>query len=79
MSQKLAYNYHLKKKSIFDITESITPAFESNDFCLFQGNCLELLPNFPDDFADMIFADPPYNLSNDGVTCYAGKTEFSRS
>ena len=29
--------------------------------------------NIPPDSIDMIFADPPYNLSNDGVTCYPGK------
>ncbi|HEY9113110.1 MAG TPA: site-specific DNA-methyltransferase, partial [Bacteroidales bacterium] len=26
-----------------------------------------------DNSVDMIFADPPYNLSNDGITCQAGK------
>jgi site-specific DNA-methyltransferase (adenine-specific) len=24
-------------------------------------------------FFDLIFADPPYFLSNDGITCHAGK------
>jgi len=27
----------------------------------------------PSDSVDMIFADPPYNLSNDGFTCHAGR------
>jgi site-specific DNA-methyltransferase (adenine-specific) len=31
------------------------------------------MAQLPDNYVDMIFADPPYNLSNGGVTCYAGK------
>ncbi|MDX2061707.1 MAG: site-specific DNA-methyltransferase [Bacteroidia bacterium] len=27
----------------------------------------------PDDYVDVIFADPPYMLSNDGFTCHAGR------
>lgn len=42
------------------------------DFTLLQGDCVELLRSF--DFAfDMIFADPPYFLSNDGFSVHAGK------
>jgi len=32
-----------------------------------------LLKKYPEGFFDMIFADPPYFLSNGGITCYAGK------
>ena len=51
------------------------PYFESDDhrFRLYQGDCLELLPRIPDDSVDVIFADPPYFLSNGGITCHAGK------
>ena len=38
---------------------------ENKDFTLAQGNCLDLLPNINFEF-DMIFADPPYFLSNGG-------------
>jgi len=31
------------------------------------------MKHFPDNCVDMVFADPPYYLSNDGVTCHAGK------
>ncbi|MDI6757691.1 MAG: site-specific DNA-methyltransferase, partial [Endomicrobiia bacterium] len=31
------------------------------------------MAKFPDNYVDMIFADPPYNLSNGGITCYAGR------
>ena len=51
----------------------IRPVFKTNDFCLYLGDCLEVMPRFPDNYVDMIFADPPYLLSNNGITCYAGK------
>ena len=52
----------------------ITPYFKSNDknFCLLHGDMLELLPQFDFQF-DMVFADPPYFLSNDGISVQAGK------
>jgi len=44
---------------------------------LCQGNSLAALDaiasKFPDGCFDMIFADPPYFLSNGGITCHAGK------
>ena len=54
-------------------TNNITPAFKVDGFCLYQNDCLTVMAKLPDNYVDMIFADPPYNLSNDGVTCYAGK------
>lgn len=52
----------------------ITPYYRSafRDFTLLNGDCLELLPQFKFKF-DMIFADPPYFLSNDGISVQAGK------
>jgi site-specific DNA-methyltransferase (adenine-specific) len=40
---------------------------------LFLDNCFEVLESFREDSVDMIFADPPYNLSNGGFTCHAGR------
>ena len=44
---------------------------------LYQANCLDvmdrLIAKFPQGCFDMIFADPPYFLSNGGITCHAGK------
>jgi site-specific DNA-methyltransferase (adenine-specific) len=37
------------------------------------GDCLEVLSEMPEECVDMIFADPPYNLSNDGFTCQSGR------
>ena len=50
---------------------------EAHGFFLYQGDCFEVLDkvseNHPDGVFDMIFADPPYFLSNGGITCHAGK------
>ena len=40
---------------------------------IFQGDCLEILAAIPENSVDLIFADPPYFLSNNGITCHAGK------
>lgn len=44
---------------------------------LYHGNCLELLDaiaaKYPEGRFDAIFADPPYFLSNGGITCHAGR------
>jgi len=56
-----------------------TPAlvFSRPGLWLYHGNCLELLDaiaaKYPDGRFDAIFADPPYFLSNGGITCHAGK------
>ena len=44
---------------------------------LYHANCLELMDDiikkYPNGCFDMIFADPPYFLSNGGITCKNGK------
>jgi len=40
---------------------------------LFHGDVIESLAVIPDESVDLVFADPPYNLSNGGFTCHAGK------
>lgn len=44
----------------------------NRDFTLLEGDCIKLLPQFKFKF-DMIFADPPYFLSNDGISIQSGK------
>lgn len=44
----------------------------SGDFTLIQGDCIETLSKFKFDF-DMVFADPPYFLSNGGISYQSGK------
>jgi len=40
---------------------------------LYKQDCLNILSQIPENSIDMIFADPPYFLSNGGITCYAGR------
>ena len=40
---------------------------------IFQGDCLDILAAIPPACVDLIFADPPYFLSNNGITCHAGR------
>ncbi len=40
---------------------------------LLKGDCIEILNQARENSVDMIFADPPYFLSNGGITCHAGK------
>lgn len=58
-------------KRIF--SKNIKPVYETENAILLQGDSLELLPRFKAESVDMIFADPPYFLSNDGITCSAGR------
>jgi site-specific DNA-methyltransferase (adenine-specific) len=52
---------------------ALQSVYKTDDVTLYNGDCLEVMSCFPDSCVDMIFADPPYNLSNDGITCHAGK------
>jgi site-specific DNA-methyltransferase (adenine-specific) len=47
------------------LTPTLIFSSDSPFLRLYHGNCLELL--------DAIFADPPYFLSNGGITCHAGR------
>lgn len=46
--------------------------FQSQNFNLYQGDCLTILPKITDKSINMIFADPPYFLSNNGLTVKNG-------
>jgi len=49
------------------------PYFEVSHFKLYLDDCLEVLAEIPEESIDMIFADPPYFLSNGTFTCQNGK------
>lgn len=40
---------------------------------LYRGDAVDVLGRLPPESVDVIFADPPYFLSNGGTTCRAGK------
>jgi len=47
--------------------------FKDENSKLYLGDSLVLLKDFSAESVDVIFADPPYFLSNDGMTCKSGK------
>jgi len=51
----------------------LKPYFELKDFTLYFGNAVEILNQIDEKSVDLIFADPPYFLSNDGITCQSGR------
>jgi site-specific DNA-methyltransferase (adenine-specific) len=40
---------------------------------LSKESCTDFLKQIPENSIDMIFADPPYSLSNSGFSVHAGK------
>lgn len=48
------------------------PYFFKGNFVLYHGDSLDTISQIPENSIDMIFADPPYNLSNGGFTVHAG-------
>jgi site-specific DNA-methyltransferase (adenine-specific) len=60
-------------KILANPTKNHPPFFQCKDAIVFNGDCLEILQSFPENCIDMIFADPPYMLSNNGLTCQNGR------
>lgn len=49
------------------------PYFNEEGFVLHKGDCLNIFPSMEKNSVSTIFADPPYNLSNGGMSCKSGK------
>jgi site-specific DNA-methyltransferase (adenine-specific) len=49
------------------------PYYEKAGFILYNDDSLKILAQLPENSVDMIFADPPYNLSNGGFSVHAGR------
>lgn len=49
------------------------PYFSKNNFVLYHGDSLRILSQLLPNSVDMVFADPPYNLSNGGFSVHAGR------
>jgi len=47
--------------------------YQARNVRLYNGDAVEIIDPLPESSVDLIFADPPYNLSNGGFTCHAGK------
>jgi site-specific DNA-methyltransferase (adenine-specific) len=50
-----------------------TPYYTTNSTTLYCADAVELLSQLEPKSVDVIFADPPYFLSNDGISCSSGK------
>lgn len=73
MTENFVYEQLIEYISQNTVQQRIKPYFKTPDFCLYYGDSLNVISRFPDNYIDMIFADPPYLLSNNGITCQAGK------
>lgn len=51
----------------------MTPYYQDEQATLYLEDTFKALKKIPSESVDMIFADPPYFLSNDGITCQGGK------
>ena len=51
----------------------MNPYFKDNYSALYLADSFELMTQFPAGYFDVIFADPPYFLSNGGFSCSGGK------
>jgi len=47
--------------------------YKNKNFQLCLGDCVDVLKKIREGSVKMIFADPPYFLSNDGITCNGGR------
>lgn len=53
-------------------TKKVPLYFETDESQLVVGDSFKILTKMEPESVDMIFADPPYFLSNDGITCKGG-------
>jgi modification methylase len=60
LDEPLATHWH--KEKIFMIEPKSESRIFPHENKILHGNCLEILPTLPDQVADLVFADPPYNL-----------------
>jgi len=63
----------IKEQKVLSTVEIKQPYFKKDNFVLYHGDSISLLNQLAPNSVDMIFADPPYNLSNGGFTVHAGR------
>lgn len=52
---------------------TISSKYKGKNYELYLGDCLEVMKHMDAESFDFIFADPPYFLSNDGISVKSGK------
>ena len=59
---------------VTDTTDTTPKPFFQNDFAtVFLGDAIEVMSRLPDESIDLVFADPPYRLSNGGMSVQNGR------
>jgi site-specific DNA-methyltransferase (adenine-specific) len=53
--------------------EALPALHAGSGYRLIESDCVELLDRLPEASVDLVFADPPYYLSNGGTTCQSGR------
>lgn len=66
-------SYSFKDYKNMTTLTQLKPYYTKDNFTLYNSDCIEFLNKLPENSVDMIFADPPYHLSNGGFTVHAGK------
>lgn len=61
------------KNDLIGMDELYQPFYNKNNSVLIHANSFDFLKNIKPESMDMIFADPPYFLSNDGFSNSGGK------
>lgn len=51
----------------------LIPYYKKENIVLYKGDCIKILKKLPEKSVDLIFADPPYFLSNGGISVSSGK------
>lgn len=75
---KLVANSLPKEKRVVEVFH---PKFRSKFGTLFQGDCIQLMRSLPEESVDLIFADPPFNLSKvyeSGINDNISEDEYLR-
>ncbi|MDD2504670.1 MAG: site-specific DNA-methyltransferase [Bacilli bacterium] len=61
------------KKQLLQIINDTKIYYETDNALLINNDSIKVMKKFQEKSIDMIFADPPYFLSGDGITCSSGK------
>ena len=66
-------SFDLRVDFASNVGVDIWPYYLEKDLILYHDDCLNVLPKLQESSVDLIFADPPYHLSNGGISCRGGK------
>jgi site-specific DNA-methyltransferase (adenine-specific) len=61
------------KEQLLNKISTSNPKVEIGAATLWLSDCIEAMDELPEESVDMVFADPPYNLSNNGYTVHSGR------